>query len=536
MTIEYTPWPDDLAARYRRKGYWQDKPLTSLLDEQLQTNSQGIAVADENRAISYEELASYSDNLAAYLQQKGLSAGDTALIQLPNCIEYYISFFALLKLGVAPVCALFNHQQTELNSYCEILQPKLLIASSSHALFLDNQFSDRLSERFSCLTTLLLDHHKGNSELKQAYQQPMKFNPTHLDASAVAFFQLSGGSTGTPKLIPRTHNDYLYSVVASAEICQLDGETRYLCALPAPHNFPLSSPGALGVFHAGGSVVLAPDPSPTSCFSLIEHYQITHTALVPPALQLWLSHAAQARYDLTSLKLIQVGGAKLSIKVAEQVEPILGCQLQQVFGMAEGLVNYTRHDDDIWSVFNTQGKPISLDDEIKIVDKQGNDVPQGSVGRLLTRGPYTFRGYYKSPLHNADAFDDEGFYSSGDLVKQLPSGHLIVEGRDKDQINRGGEKIAAEEVENLLLGHNDIAHVAIVSMPDSTLGEKSCAFIVLQENPISKLSALVLRKYLRQLGIADFKVPDKFKFVAALPLTAVGKVNKKALRATFEQQ
>ncbi|RJE78364.1 2,3-dihydroxybenzoate-AMP ligase [Pseudoalteromonas sp. MSK9-3] len=536
MSIEYTPWPTDLAQLYREKGYWQDKPLTCLLDEQLVTNGNGIALADGKRSISYQQLSQYSSNLAANLAQKGLKQHDTALIQLPNCIEFYISYFALLKLGVAPVCALFNHQKTELQSYCEILQPALIIASSMHELFNDDQFTHELFNRFNCLNTVIVDHHKGNSELKQAYLLDQQFNAPALNPSDVAFFQLSGGSTGTPKLIPRTHNDYLYSVVASAEICQLDGETRYLCALPAPHNFPLSSPGALGVFHAGGSVVLAADPSPTSCFSLIEHYQITHTALVPPALQLWLSHAVQAGYDLTSLQLIQVGGAKLSISVAEQVEPILGCQLQQVFGMAEGLVNYTRHDDDIWSVINTQGKPISPDDEIKIVDEQGNDVPPGTVGRLLTRGPYTFRGYYKSPLHNADAFDEEGFYSSGDLIKQLPSGHLVVEGRDKDQINRGGEKIAAEEVENLLLGHDDIAHVAIVSMPDSTLGEKSCAFVVLQENPTTKLSALVLRKYLRQLGIADFKVPDKFQFVAALPLTAVGKVNKKALRATFEQQ
>ncbi|MBE0369812.1 (2,3-dihydroxybenzoyl)adenylate synthase [Pseudoalteromonas aurantia] len=535
MSIEYTPWPADLAKLYREQGYWQDKPLTSLLSEQLTNNSNGIALADGKRSISYLQLSQYSDNLAANLALKGLKKYDTALIQLPNCIEFYISYFALLKLGVAPVCALFNHKKTELQSYCEILQPKLIIASSMHDLFADEQFSNELFNRFNCLNTLIVDHHKGNSELKQGYLSAQPFEAPPLNPEDVAFFQLSGGSTGTPKLIPRTHNDYLYSVVASADICQLTGETRYLCALPAPHNFPLSSPGALGVFHAGGSVVLASDPSPTTCFALIEHYQITHTALVPPALQLWLSHAPHAAYDLSSLQLIQVGGAKLSMTVAEQVKPILDCELQQVFGMAEGLVNYTRHDDDRWSVINTQGKPISPHDEIKIVDEAGNEVPPNTVGRLLTRGPYTFRGYYKSPVHNADAFDETGFYSSGDLVKQLPSGHLIVEGRDKDQINRGGEKIAAEEVENLLLGHNDIAHVAIVSMPDSTLGEKSCAFIVIQDAATTKLTALILRKYLRQLGIADFKVPDKFQFVAALPLTAVGKVDKKALRATFEQ-
>lgn len=167
-----------------------------------------------------------------------------------------------------------------------------------------------------------------------------------------------------------------------------------------------------------------------------------------------------------------------------------------------------------------------------MVDEHGLPVASGEAGRLLTRGPYTFRGYYKSPQHNVSAFDADGFYASGDLVRQLPSGHLIVVGRDKDQINRGGEKIAAEEVENHLLGHPHIEQVAIVSMPDATLGEKSCAFVVAAE----KLTPLQLRKYLRQLGIADFKVPDKFQFVTDLPLTAVGKVDKKALRATFDGQ
>ncbi|MBQ4839266.1 MULTISPECIES: (2,3-dihydroxybenzoyl)adenylate synthase [Pseudoalteromonas] len=532
MRIEYTPWPAELAEQYRAKGYWQDKPLTSILSEQLNTNSQGIAVADGQRQLSYAELNTYSDNLAGYLNQQGLQQGDTAIVQLPNCLEFYITYFALLKLGVAPVCALFNHQRTELQSYCEILQPKAMIVSSAHALFTDEQFTQALFNRFGCLNNIIIDHSKGNSELKQGYLNKHAFTAPDLNPEEVAFFQLSGGSTGTPKLIPRTHNDYLYSVVASKDICELDGDTRYLCALPAPHNFPLSSPGALGVFIAGGTVILASDPSPAVCFGLIEHYAITHTALVPPALQLWLQHAPASQHDLNSLQVIQVGGAKLSRSVAEQVTPVLGCQLQQVFGMAEGLVNYTRYNDDPELILTTQGRPISELDEIKIVDEHGQEVAQGESGRLMTRGPYTFRGYYKSPTHNASAFDDAGFYSSGDIVKQLPSGHLVVEGRDKDQINRGGEKIAAEEVENHLLGHEHIQQVAIVSMPDDTLGEKSCAFVVADQD--IKLTTLILRKYLRQLGIADYKVPDKFKFVTQLPLTAVGKVDKKALRATFE--
>jgi 2,3-dihydroxybenzoate-AMP ligase len=532
MPIEYTTWPDTLATTYRNKGYWLDKPLTSLLAEQAQQTPDAIAIIDKQQQLTYQQLALYSDQLAAELWQRGLQPGDTALIQLPNSAEFYISFFALLKLAVVPVCALFSHRQTELYSYCETVQPALLILSALHPLFNEASFYQQLQRKYPVIRHILLDKPSAESSLKWAYQQPHPPHFVELDATAVAFFQLSGGSTGTPKLIPRTHNDYLYSVLASRDICQLTADCRYLCALPAPHNFALSSPGALGVFAAGGTVVMATDPSPTTCFALIAQHQITHTALVPPALQLWLQHAPQSPYQLGSLQWLQVGGAKLNAAIASQVQPVLGCRLQQVFGMAEGLVNYTRHDDSDWLQQHTQGRPISPDDEIKIVDEAGHPVAAGAVGQLLTRGPYTFRGYYKSDKYNRQVFDAEGFYASGDLVRQLQSGHIIVEGRVKDQINRGGEKIAAAEIENQLLQHSAISQVALVALADTVLGEKSCAFVQLRAG--TTVSALELRKYLRQIGMADFKIPDKFQFVTELPLTAVGKVDKKSLRASLE--
>ena len=321
----------------------------------------------------------------------------------------------------------------------------------------------------------------------------------------MAFFQLSGGSTGTPKLIPRTHNDYDYSIRRSNELCGVSAETRYLNALPAAHNYAMSSPGSLGVFLAGGVVVLAHDPSATLCFPLIEKHQINLTSLVPPAVSLWLQeiHDAGSNAQLQSLR-----------------------QLQQVFGMAEGLVNYTRLNDSPERIINTQGCPMCPDDEVWVADADGNPLPRGEVGRLMTRGPYTFRGYYKSPQHNAEAFDADGFYCSGDLISIDEEGYITVQGREKDQINRGGEKIAAEEIENLLLRHPAAIHAALVSMEDSLLGEKSCAYLVVKE----PLRAVAVRRFLREQGVAEFKLPDRVECVDALPLTPVGKVDKKQLR------
>lgn len=528
MSISFTPWPAELAARYREKGYWLDKPLTEISDRHR--DSDRPAIIDPVQTLSYRQLALYSDQLAAQLQKRGVMPGDTALVQLGNGCEFYIVFFALLKLGVAPVNALFSHQRSELNAYAAQIKPQLLIADRQHPVFTDNRFVDELSAHYPELQHQLWHNPLENeSGLLSLYtQKTEEFVPTPSAADEVAFFQLSGGSTGTPKLIPRTHNDYYYSIIGSVDICRFTENTRYLCALPIAHNYPMSSPGILGVLYSGGLSVLAPDPSPTTCFSLIANHLINVTALVPPAVSLWLQSLQDwnCAHQLSSLRLLQVGGAKLSESLAARIPAEIGCQLQQVFGMAEGLVNYTRLDDDLQTILTTQGCPISPDDEVWVADEEGHPLPVNTTGRLMTRGPYTFRGYYNSPEHNAACFDQQGFYCSGDLISIDERGYITVQGREKDQINRGGEKIAAEEIENLLQRHPDIIHAALVSMSDELLGEKSCAYIVAKQ----AVKAVQLRRHLRDQGIAEFKLPDRFVFTDALPLTPVGKVDKKLLR------
>ncbi|MEN9534188.1 MAG: hypothetical protein RIQ83_3412 [Pseudomonadota bacterium] len=538
--LPYTRWPRELAEQYRAKGYWRGEPLTTMLDRQCEVAPDATAILCGERSVSYRELDEGASRLAGRLVRHGFKVGDTALVQLPNVAEFYLVFFALLKAGIAPVNALFSHNRLELASYAEQIRPRLFIGSLAHSLFANGDRNSDLLRGIGA-ELVLLDGENGELGLTHWLSDQAKseglavpaYGPSPADE--VAFFQLSGGSTGTPKLIPRTHDDYYYSVRRSVDLCGLGPHTRYLCALPAPHNFPLSSPGALGVFEAGGTVVLAPDPGPMSCFPLVARHRINLTSLVPPAVALWLQAAESdpaVRSQLASLDVLQVGGAKLAEAVARKITPLLGCRLQQVFGMAEGLVNYTRLSDPDEKIIHTQGRPMSPDDEVRILDEAGNPVAPGQPGALHTRGPYTFRGYYQSPAHNARVFDSEGFYCSGDLVVQDQDGYLTVVGRQKDQINRGGEKIAAEEVENQLLHHPAITQAALVSMPDSAMGEKSCAFIVSAD---PGLKPLALRKFLRARGVADFKLPDRFETLDALPMTAVGKIDKQGLRARIAE-
>jgi 2,3-dihydroxybenzoate-AMP ligase len=299
-------------------------------------------------------------------------------------------------------------------------------------------------------------------------------------------------------------------------------------ALPAAHNFPLGCPGLMGTLAAGGRVVMAPSPKPEDAMAAVEAEQVTITALVPALAIRWLEVNAGERFDLSSLEVLQVGGARLVPEVARRIGPAIGCRVQQVFGMAEGLLNYTRLDDPDDVVVETQGRPLSPADELLIVGPDGDPVKDGEPGELLTRGPYTIRGYYRAEAHNATAFTSDGFYRTGDVVRRDKGGNLIVEGRAKDLINRGGEKISAEEIENLLLAHPAVREAAAVAMPHPVLGEQTCAYLVLR--PGDDLDLAALSAYLDGRGVARFKWPERLEIVDALPVTNVGKVDKKKLR------
>ncbi|MGI5375516.1 (2,3-dihydroxybenzoyl)adenylate synthase [Streptomyces sp. CA-251387] len=525
-------WPPEFAERYRAAGYWRGETFGQMLRAQAERHPERIAVVDPagaGRRWSYAELDDRADRLAAGLLAAGVGRGDRVVVQLPNVAEFFETVFALFRIGALPVFALPAHRDTEITYFCAFTEAVAYVVADVHEGYDYRELASRVKAQVPTLRhVFVVGDPAEHTPLADVPREPVPHDGP--DAGDLAFLQLSGGSTGVPKLIPRTHDDYLYSVRASNEICAVDEHSVHLIVLPAAHNFPLSSPGSLGTLAAGGRVVLCPRPDPDTAFELIEREGVTLTGLVPPLALAWTEAAARTPYDLSSLQVLLVGGAKLSEAAARRIRPALGCTLQQVFGMAEGLVNYTRLDDDEETVVTTQGRPISPDDELRIVDDEDRDVAPGETGHLLTRGPYTIRGYWRAPEHNARSFTEDGFYRTGDLVRMTDSGHLVVEGRAKDQINRGGEKIAAEEVENIILGHPAVHDVSVVAVPDDYLGERTCAYVILRQG--AELRAAPLRRFVRERGLAAFKVPDRVEFVDAFPHTGVGKVSKKDLRAT----
>jgi 2,3-dihydroxybenzoate-AMP ligase len=536
----FVPFPEDVAERYRRAGYWRGERLGDLLRRWAEAGGDRTAVSDALVRLSYAELDTAADRVAVGLRGLGLSRGDRVVLQLPNVIEFPAVVFGMLRLGVLPVFALPPHREHEINYLAAHSEAVAYLAADSFGGFGYGELGLAARKASPAVRHILLldgpdDDRNGIVNLRRLLDDPIDPAEARKAADAdppdpddVAFFLLSGGTTGLPKLIPRTHDDYAYNVTAASEVSGLNPSTVYMVALPAAHNFPLGCPGLMGTLAAGGRVVMAPSPKPEEAMAAVEAEGVTITALVPALAIRWLEANADHRFDLSSLEVLQVGGARLVPEVARRIGPAFGCKVQQVFGMAEGLLNYTRLEDPEDVIVGTQGRPVSPDDEIRIVGPDDTPVADGEPGELLTRGPYTIRGYYRADEHNARAFTADGFYRTGDVVRRDRGGNLIVEGRAKDLINRGGEKISAEEIENLLLAHPAVLEAAAVAMPHAVLGEQTCAYLVLR--PDEALDLPALSAYLEGRGVARFKWPERLEIVDALPVTNVGKVDKKKLR------
>ncbi|MGO1948443.1 MAG: (2,3-dihydroxybenzoyl)adenylate synthase [Mycobacteriaceae bacterium] len=521
--------PAEAAEHYRDLGVWNGDTHWQLFRRAADTWTDDTAATDASRTVTWGELDEGVTRASTVLSRAGISRGDGVIVQMPNAVAYLEAVFAVWRLGAIPVFSLPAHGSQEIRHFATHAPATFYLSTARPNRHLKRVHRDLTAplEDGPTVSMILVDEQAADPwSSAEPGDAP---EPAEVRADELAFLQLSGGTTGVPKQIPKTHDDYLYSVRASIDVCDLGHGDVLLVALPASHNFTMSSPGILGAVQVGATMVFAPDPMPTTVLPLIERHRVTHLALVPPALISLLNSPERDAHDVSAVRTVWVGGAKLSEAAARRVRPELGWNLQQVFGMAEGLVNYTPLDASIEEIVSTQGRPMSPHDEIRVVDDADRDVPEGQPGHLLTRGPYTIRRYHRAPEVNERSFTSDGFYRTGDIVV-FTGGTLTVVGRAKDQINRGGEKIAPEAVENVLLTHPGVHDVSVVGMEDELLGERIRAFVIPRGSVSSTdagLTHTTLRKYARDHGLASFAVPDAIDIVDEFPLTGVGKISKR---------
>ncbi|MFG2603310.1 (2,3-dihydroxybenzoyl)adenylate synthase [Streptomyces sp. NPDC048514] len=534
MLEGFVPWPAEFAERYREEGYWQGRTLYDLLRSAEREHRERTAVVAGDVRLTFGQLLRQVDELAAGLHGLGVRARDRVVVQLPNQASFVGLSFALFRLGAVPVMALPGHRRSEIVHLCRHADAVAYVVPDRFQGFDYRVLAREVRAEVPGLRHVLVAGEAAEfTPLDEVRAAPLDLPP--VDPSEVALLLLSGGTTGLPKLIPRTHDDYAYNALACARALAMDEHGVYLAATPVAHNAALGCPGVLGTLLVGGKAVLAANPSPDEALPLVLREGVTLTTLVPPLVMMWLADPEVAKADLSGL-LLQVGSSKFQPEVARRVTATLGCRLTQWYGIGEGLLTHTRLDDPEDVVLTTEGRPLCPADEVRVVDEAGRDVPRGEVGELLTRGPYTIRGYYRAPEQNARAFTPDGFFRTGDLVRLTPEGNLVVSGRVKDIIHRGGDKVSAEEVESHLLTHPAVRDVAVVGLPDERLGERVCAFVV-PSSPSGDgqpLRLARLKAYLAERGLATYKMPDRLELVEGFPKTPVGKVDKKALRARGE--
>jgi 2,3-dihydroxybenzoate-AMP ligase len=515
-------WPAAQAARYREEGIWRGERLGDLLRGWTQSDGDRAALVTPDDRWTYARLDRRADRLAAGLRRLGIAARDRVVVQLPNGADFVVVCVALFRLGALPVLALPSHRRAEIAYLCEHAGAVAYVCPDVLQGFDFRTLADTVGPG---VAHVLVAGDPGNHRpLAEVDAEPEALPAP--DPEDVAFFLLSGGTTGLPKLIPRTHDDYAHQLRATAAEMGFAEDGTYLAVLPAAHNAALGCPGVLGALRAGGTVVLAPSPSPDDVFPLVERERPTLTTVMPSILRLWLDTAGLFDARLDGL-VVEVGGAMLQPELARRATSELGCVLTHWFGMAEGLLCFTRPGEAPELAATTQGRPLCSLDEIRIVDELDRDVPPGEVGNLLARGPTVLRGYYAAPQYNATAFTGDGFLRTGDLARVTPEGRLVAEGRVKDIVNRGGEKVPAGELEDNLRLHPGVRDAAVVAIPDRVLGEKTCAFVIPAGEPPT-LAAV--RAFLTERGLATYKLPDRLELVAAFPLTGVGKVDKAGLR------
>ena len=544
MTLEgFIPYDSKAAERYEKKRWWLGITLGDMLDKAADLYPRKEALIGSGRRYTYSELRLQADTMAYRLLQAGFKSGDRVLLQLPNCPEFVISYFALQKAGLIMVLLTVNHTAREIAHLVDLTRPSGWILP---AIYRQTEFLPlikQIQETNPALNKIVLagpqipDGYLGLDDLIQpglmdqdiqAVLEEARPNPRD-----VCQILPSGGTTGLPKGAPRTHNDYLCNVEYKSRAWHMNVSDTCLAATTVGHNLALLVCITGPLFH-GATVVMLDSTYPQDFCQIVQDEKITCAGLVPTLISRIVNYESLADYDLSSLRKIYVGAANSPPDLVQNVEDRIGARYINAFGMVEGPCAQTRPDDPIEIRSQSIGRPVCPYDEIITVDFEGNPTPPSQEGELVARGPGIFTGYFRNPQANEGAFTPDGYFRTGDLAVIDESGTLRITGRVKDIIIRGGENIGAQEVEELISSHPSVEYVAVVGMPDPDLGEQICAYI--KRVKAARLAHEDIIDHLKQIGASKKFFPARIEFVEEIPLTAAGKADKKMLKKDIEEK
>ena len=540
----FVPYKKEEAEKYNKFRWWSGLTFGDILDRAADIHPEKEAFVDRKTRLTYGEAREKMNKLAIGLMDLGIQPLDRVLVQLPNWNEFVFAYFALQKIGAITVLLIERYRQFEINRLISITGATAWIVASRY----------KKTNYVPIINDVLKEHPELKNVItvrREGDQQPFtsleslieeaeltEVNLARLadrrpDPMQVAHMGPTGGTTGDPKIVPRTHNSLINGVEYCSKSWEQSNQDINLIAGPISHDLTFSK-GFIGSIITLGKVIFLDTTNDKDICETIEQEKITSIIWVPTLAQRMLQYEDLDKHDLSSLKKMHSAGGASHPDLVKDVTEKLKMKFYNGYGATEGMTTITRTTDDLETICTTVGRPTCPYDTYKVIDKDGNELPPDTQGELVVKGPGVFTGYYNNPEENKEAFTRDGFFRTGDTAKIDGKGYITLTGRIKEMINRGGESISATEIERLITRHPDVAAVAVIPMSDPLMGERVCAYI--QPKTGAQLTFDEIISFLKGQKASVLQLPERVEFIDAIPYTGAQKMDKRSLREDIEKK
>jgi 2,3-dihydroxybenzoate-AMP ligase/mycobactin salicyl-AMP ligase len=533
----FTPYKKEDAEKYNRLRWWLGLTFGDLLDKAADVYPDKEAFVDGRSRLTYSQARDQTNRLAIGLMDLGIAPRDRVLVQLPNWNEFVFAYFAVQKIGGVVVLLIDRYRQYEISHLAKLTGATSWITAEKYKKTDYLPIVEDVTKEHSQLKNIILARSQGHGRFRSMeklihevnldatnLQRLMQRRPNPME---VAHMGPTGGTTGLPKVVPRTHNSLVCTMEYSAYAWEVNIHDVCLLAGPIGHDLAFTKGLCNSLFTLGKTIFLDSTEMKDVC-ETIQREKVTTIVWTPTLAKRLLDFEGLKDYDLSSLRGMHCGGSASLPEIVKGVREDLHCNFYNGYGGTEGQTTLTRTNDSLETILHTVGRPTCPYDTYKVVSPDGKELPPNITGELMIKGPGVFTGYYKAPEENKTVFNDEGFFRTGDLAIIDDKGIVTLTGRIKEMINRGGESISSTEIEKLITGHPEVAFVAVIPMPDPVFGERVCAYI--QPKPRVNLSFEKIIAYLKERKASVLQLPERIEFIETMPFTKAEKVDKNFLK------
>ena len=539
----FIPYKKEDAEKYNHFRWWRGVTFGDLLDKAADVYPDKEAFVDGKNRLTFKEAREKTNRMALGLIDLGIAPRDRVLIQFPNWNEFVFAYFAVQKIGGIAVLLIDRYRQYEISHLTQLTGATSWIVAEKYKKtdylpIVEDVVKDKpqlkhivLARSLGHGTFISMEKLIHDAKLDAAnLQRLIQRRP---DPMEVAHMGPTGGTTGLPKVAPRTHNSLVCTMEYAAYAWEVNFHDVCLLAGPIGHDLAFTKGLCSSLFTFGKTIFLDSTEMKDVC-ETIQRERVTTIVWTPTLAKRLLDFEGLKDYDLSSLRAMHCGGSASLPEVVKGVREDLRCNFYNGYGGTEGPTTLTRTNDSLETILHTVGIPTCPYDTYKVVSPDGKELPPNTPGELMIKGPGVFTGYYKAPEENAKVFNEEGFFRTGDLAVINEKGVVTLTGRIKEMINRGGESISSTEIEKLISSHPDVALVAVIPMPDPVFGERVCAYI--QSKAGTRLSFEKVIAHLKAKKASVLQLPERIEFIESMPFTKAEKVDKKFLREDIEKK